>query len=49
MACVQGLAGPGKAAWSNAVARPSLMICGSRVGPKPGPARIRTLWLTSWA
>ena len=48
MALSQGLGGPGNAASSNTEEMPSEMICGSRVGPNPGPARTRTLWSTSW-
>src|SRR5580700_9247556 len=48
MARSQGSGGPGKAASSNTDEMPSAMIWGSRVVPMPGPARIRTLWSTSW-
>src|SRR5271156_1575558 len=48
MARSQGFDGPGKAASSNTDEIPSAIIWGSRVIPMPGPARIRTLWSTSW-
>src|ERR1700685_1209356 len=48
MARFHGFGVPGNAAMSNAEEMPSEIISSSREPPKPGPARIRTLWSISW-